>query len=138
MPNDDILRVMLQQEGRAMSNRRKGRAVKTRKASSPAKRRVQIEAVPSKLTAKVSAVIALDQQHFAAKPHVDWFVRPYTPGEFEGIDNLDLSTVAYTLVRRMGPNAEQIRIPLTEEMARRWLEITSESGRVEQARWEEE
>jgi hypothetical protein len=111
--------------------------VKTRKASTFTKRRVQIEAVPSKPTAKVSAVIERDQQHFAAKPHVDWFVRPYTPGEFEGIDDLDLSTIAYTLVKRMGPNAEQIRMPLTEEMAQRWLDMASESGKIEQSRWEE-
>ncbi len=121
-----------------MSNGRKRRAVRARKAAPSTKRRGQIEAVPSKPTPLVSAVIARDQEQFTAEPHVDWFVRPYTPGEFEGIDDLDLSKVEYTLVKWMGPNAEQIRIPLTEEMAQRWLDKASESGTIEQAKWEEE
>lgn len=121
-----------------MSNRRRKRPLKTWKASPSTKKRPQIQAVPSKLTPKVSAVIERDQRHFAAKPHIDWFLRPYEPGEFEGIDDLDLSTVAYTLVKRMGPNSEQIRMPLTEERAQQWLNIASESGSIEQSKWEEE
>ena len=122
-----------------MTNRRKKRPLMTwKKASPPIKKRPQIQAIPSQPTAKVSAIIERDQQQFAAKPQVDWFIRPYTPSEFEGIDDLDLSTVAYTLVKRMGPNAEQIRIPLTEEMAQRWLDKASESGTIEQSRWKDE
>src|SRR5438477_12891994 len=90
---------------------------------------------------KVYQIIERDQRHFAAKPYMDWFVRPYVPCEFDKIaasGEIDLSTIAYTLVKRMGPGSEQLRMPLTEEMAQSWLDFVAGSERIEQSKWTED
>ena len=72
---------------------------------------------------------------------MDWFVRPYAPGEFDEIavsDEIDLSTITYTLVKRMGPGPEQLRMPLTEKMAQSWLDFAAKSGSLKQSKWTEE
>ncbi len=97
--------------------------------------------VPSSPSAKVSPIIEQDQRHFAAKPDIDWFLRPYVPGEFDEFTlsgDIDLSTIAYTLVKRIGSGSEQLRLPLTEEMAQSWLDFVAESGRIEQSKWKEQ
>ena len=94
--------------------------------------------VPSSPNAKVARIIDRDQRHFAAKPDVDWFLRPYVPGEFADIaasGDVDLSTIAYTLVKRIGSGSEQLRVPLTEEMAQSWLDFVAESGNIKQSKW---
>jgi len=60
------------------------------------------------------------------------------PGEFDEIGSsgeMDLSTISYTLVKRMGPGPEQLRIPMTEEMAQSWLDFIGKSGNIERSKW---
>ncbi len=58
--------------------------------------------------------------------------------EIAASGEIDLSTIAYTLVKRMGPGSEQLRMPLTEEMAQSWLDFVAGSERIEQSKWTEE
>ncbi len=124
-----------------MSKKRQKRSFKEWKKPDSTKKRPEIKVVASSPDAKVSQIIERDQRHFAAKPDIDWFVRPYVPGEFDEIaasGEMDLSTIAYTLVKRMGPGSEQLRMPLTEEMAQSWLDFVAESERIEQSKWTED
>jgi len=124
-----------------VSKKRQKRSFKEWKKPDSTKKRPEIKVVASSPDAKVSQIIERDQRHFAAKPDIDWFVRPYVPGEFDEIaasGEIDLSTIAYTLVKRMGPGSEQLRMPLTEEMAQSWLDFVAESERIEQSKWTED
>jgi hypothetical protein len=39
----------------------------------------------------------------------------------------------------MGPGSEQLRMPMTEEMAQSWVEFVAKSGgSIEQRKWTEE
>jgi len=124
-----------------VSKKRQKRSFKEWKKPDSTGKRPEIKVVPSSPDAKVSQIIEQDQRHFAAKPDMDWFVRPYVPGEFDEIaasGEIDLSTIAYTLVKRMGPGSEQLRMPLTEEMAQSWLDFVAGSERIEQSKWTED
>ena len=124
-----------------MSKKRQKRSFKEWKKPDSTEKRPEIKVVASSPDTKVSQIIERDQRHFAAKPDIDWFVRPYVPGEFVEIaasGEIDLSTIAYTLVKRMGPGSEQLRMPLTEEMAQSWLDFVAGSERIEQSKWTED
>ena len=120
-----------------MSKKRQKRVYKPWKKQDATQKKPEIVVTPSSPNARVSRLIKRDQRHFAAKPDVDWFLRPYVPGEFDDIaasGDIDLSTIAYTLVKRIGSSSEQLRVPLTEEMAQSWLDFVAESGSIEQSR----
>lgn len=122
-----------------MSKKRQKRSFKQWKKQDSSEKKPEIKVVSSTPSAKVSRIIERDQRQFAAKPQLDWFVRPYSPGEFDEIAEIDLSTIASTLVKRMGPGSEQLRMPLTEEMAQSWLDGAAKSGgSVEQSKWTEQ
>ena len=124
-----------------MSKKRQKRSFKEWKKPDSTEKRPEIKVVASSPDTKVSQIIERDQRHFAAKPDVDWFLRPYVPGEFADIaasGDVDLSTIAYTLVKRIGSGSEQLRVPLTEEMAQSWLDFVEGSGTIEQSKRTEE
>lgn len=121
--------------------KRQKRSFKPWKKQDSTEKTPEIKVVPSSPSAKVSPIIERDQRHFAAKPDIGWFLRPYVPGEFDEFTlsgDIDLSTIAYTLVKRIGSGSEQLRLPLTEEMAQSWLDFVAESGRIEQSKWKEQ
>jgi hypothetical protein len=125
-----------------MSKKRHKRSFKQWKKQDSSEKKPEIKVVSSTPSAKVSRIIERDQRQFAVEPQLDWFVRPYAPGEFDEIavsGEIDLSTIAYTLVKRMGPGSEQLRMPLTEEMAQSWLDVAAKSGgSLEQSKWIQE
>jgi len=109
-----------------MSKKRQKRSYKAWKKPDPTEKKPDIQIVPSSPNAKVSRIIDRDQREFAARPGMDWFVRPYVPGEFAEIassGDMDLSVITHTLVKRMGPGSEQMRMPMTEEMAQSWVDL---------------
>jgi hypothetical protein len=121
-----------------MGKKRQKRSFKKWKKQDPTAKMPGIQVVPSSPNAKVARIIDRDQRHFAAKPGTDWLLRPCVPGEFDEIASsgeMDLSTISYTLVKRMGPNPEQLRIPMTEEMAQSWLDFIGKSGNIERSKW---
>src|SRR2546423_427760 len=116
-----------------MSKKRQKRVYKPWKKQDATQNKPEIVVTPSSPNARVSRLIKRDQRHFAAKPGIDWFLRPYVPGEFDDVaasGDIDLSTIAYTLVKRIGSGSEQLRVPLTEEMAQSWLDFVAESGNI--------
>ena len=120
-----------------MGKKRQKRVYQPWKKQDSTQKKPEIVVVPSS-PGKVSRIIRRDQRHFAAHPDVDWFLRPYVPGEFDDIaasGDIDLSTIAYTLVKRMGSGSEQLRVPLTEEMAQSWLDFVAESGSIIHSKW---
>jgi len=125
------------EENIKMSKKRQKRLYKPWKKQDSTQKKPEIVVVPSSPNAKVSRIIKRDQRHFAAKPDLDWFLRPYVPGEFDDIaasGDIDLSTIAHTLVKRVGSGSEQLRVPLTEEMAQSWLDFVAKPGNIEQSK----
>lgn len=71
--------------------------------------------------AKVSKIVEQDRLWFLANPDVRERVRPYVPGELDGVqipDGMTLSEVTHIKLIRIG-DFGQARIPLTEEQARK-------------------
>lgn len=70
--------------------------------------------------ARVGRIVERDRLYFLANPGVKTYIRPYVPGELDGVqlpDGMTLSEVTHISVLRMG-NTGQARIPLTKEQAR--------------------
>ncbi len=73
--------------------------------------------------AKVSKIVERDRLWFLANPDVHSRVRPYVPGELDGVqlpEGMQLSEITHIKLIRMG-NTGQARIPFTEQQARRDL-----------------
>jgi hypothetical protein len=71
--------------------------------------------------ARVSNIVERDRLYFAFNPTATSYIRPYIPGELDGMqlpDGMNLSEVTHISVIRMG-DFGQARIPLTEEQARK-------------------
>ncbi len=105
-----------------MSKKRQKRSFKEWKKPDSTEKRPEIKVVASSPDTKVSQIIERDQRF----------------DEIAASGEIDLSTIAYTLVKRMGPGSEQLRMPLTEEMAQSWLDFVAGSERIEQSKWTEE
>lgn len=72
--------------------------------------------------AKVSRIVERDRLYFAANPGVRSYIRPYVPGELDGVqlpDGMSLADIAYISVFRLPSGDGQARMPLTEEQARK-------------------
>ena len=71
--------------------------------------------------ARVSGIVEQDRLYFHLNPSVRKRIRPYIPGELDGVrlpDGMTLSEVTHIAVIRIG-DLGQARIPLTEEQARK-------------------
>lgn len=120
-----------------MSKKRSRRPAGAWKKTTSVQGKPRLEVYSSTPNPLLMAVVAQDQRRFIAEPELDSFVRLYAPGEFDEIArkdrSLDLSTITHTLVKRMGPGSEQIRMPLTFEMAQKWLQMTDQATTSEQS-----
>ena len=69
--------------------------------------------------ARVSRIVERDRLYFSLNPGVRKRIRPYIPGELDGValpDGMSLFEVTHVSVIRMG-DFGQARIPMTEEQA---------------------
>jgi hypothetical protein len=125
-----------------VSKKKQKRSYQAWKKPDPTEKKPDIKIIPSSPNAKVSRIIDRDQQEFAARPGMDWFIRPCVPGEFAEIaatGEMDLSAITHTLVKRMGPGSEQMRMPMTDAMAQSWIEFaTKDGGSIERREWTKE
>jgi hypothetical protein len=73
--------------------------------------------------ARVSRIVERDRLYFSLNPGVRSYIRPYVPGELDGVslpDGMTLSEVTHISILRLGDSG-QARIPLTEEQARKMM-----------------
>jgi hypothetical protein len=83
------------------------------------------------LGAKVSRIVERDRLYFAANPNIGAYIRAYVPGELDGIripDGMNLSDIAYILVKRLPGGLQQARMPLTREQAQELREKKDQSS----------
>jgi hypothetical protein len=105
-----------------MSNRNKQKRVfKARMKRYPSEVKDGITHVYPWPGAKVSRIVERDRMFFATHPGETTFLRQAVPGEFVGIDlpdGMKLADIRYVLVKRLGNDWGQARIPLTIEQTK--------------------
>ena len=74
--------------------------------------------------ARVSQIVERDRRYFSLNPGVRSYIRPYVPGELDGValpDGMSLSEVTYISVFCLPGGQGQARMPLTEEQAHKMM-----------------